>query len=271
MWDFTSPIKDWPDTSCIGKGGLSHWTGEVPIVMMKAASVSSSVVPHSLQPHGLQPTRLPCPWGFPGKDTGVGGHFLLQGIFPTQGSNLDLLHCRQILYHLSYEGSPLSRPSETIKLYFCFCRVEGNYMWHNATSVLCTVWLNECLHSLPTFLQRKQWFYFLAIRKSLFLGWLKFPGTPPQPWGQSHPHADAQDLGWCSSVAPPAQPKTSVFTIVGGQKQRELPPALGCLAPEVTYVTSTKACWPELATWPCIVAKLYFPYALRKRKMETRF
>ena len=56
-----------------------------------------SVVPNSLRPHGLQPTRLLCPWDFPGKSTGVGCHFLLQGIFPTQGSNLGLLHCRQIL------------------------------------------------------------------------------------------------------------------------------------------------------------------------------
>ena len=53
-------------------------------------------MPNSLRHHGLQPTRLLCPWDFPGKDTGVGCHFLLQGIFPTQGSNLGLLHCRQI-------------------------------------------------------------------------------------------------------------------------------------------------------------------------------
>ena len=42
---------------------------------------------------------------FPGKDTGVGCHFLLQGIFPTQGSNPGLLHCGQILYRLSYKGN----------------------------------------------------------------------------------------------------------------------------------------------------------------------
>ena len=40
-----------------------------------------------------------CPWDFTGNNTGVGCHFLLQGIFPTQGSNLHLLRCRQILYH----------------------------------------------------------------------------------------------------------------------------------------------------------------------------
>ena len=53
-----------------------------------------------LQRHELY--RVLCPWDSPGKNTGVGCHALLQGIFPTQGSNLGLLHCRQILYHLSY-------------------------------------------------------------------------------------------------------------------------------------------------------------------------
>ena len=45
-----------------------------------------------------------CPWNSPGKNTGVGCYFLLQGIFPTEGSNPGLLHCRQILYHLSHQG-----------------------------------------------------------------------------------------------------------------------------------------------------------------------
>ena len=58
---------------------------------------------------GLQATRLLCPWNSPGKNTGVGCHFLLQGIFSTQGSNPclpRLLNCRQILYPLSDLGSP---------------------------------------------------------------------------------------------------------------------------------------------------------------------
>ena len=49
--------------------------------------------------------RLLCPWEFPGKNIGVGSHSLLQGIFPTQGSNPSLLHCRQILYYLSRQGN----------------------------------------------------------------------------------------------------------------------------------------------------------------------
>ena len=60
-------------------------------------SVSYSVMFNSLRPHRLQPTRLLCPWNSPGKNTGVGSHSLLQGIFQTQGSNPGLLHCRQIL------------------------------------------------------------------------------------------------------------------------------------------------------------------------------
>ena len=72
---------------------------------------SRSVVSNSLWPHGLQPTRLLRPWDSPGKNTGVGCHFLLQGIFPTQGSNPGLPHCRQMLYHLSHQGSHLLLPT----------------------------------------------------------------------------------------------------------------------------------------------------------------
>ena len=72
-----------------------------------------SVVSDSLQPHGLRSTRLLCPWDSLDKNTGVGCHFLLQGIFPIQGFNQGLFHCRQVLYHLSYQGR-LYCPSITI-------------------------------------------------------------------------------------------------------------------------------------------------------------
>ena len=54
----------------------------------------------------LGPVRLLCPWNSPGQNAGVGSHFLLQGIFPTQGSDLGLQLHRQILYCLSHQGSP---------------------------------------------------------------------------------------------------------------------------------------------------------------------
>ena len=55
----------------------------------------------TLQPHRLYPAGLLCPWNSPGKNTGVGCHSLLQGIFLPQGWNLGLLHCRQIVCHLT--------------------------------------------------------------------------------------------------------------------------------------------------------------------------
>ena len=60
-------------------------------------------------------TRLLRPWDFLSKSTGVGCHFLLQGIFPTQGSNPGLPHCRQTLYGLSHQGSS----KYTLLRHFC--------------------------------------------------------------------------------------------------------------------------------------------------------
>ena len=67
----------------------------------KPLSESCSVVSDSLRPH-----RLYNPWNSPGQNTGVGSLSLLQGIFPTQGLNPGLLHCRRILYQLSHKGNP---------------------------------------------------------------------------------------------------------------------------------------------------------------------
>ena len=58
-----------------------------------------------LQPQRLQPARLLCPWDFPGKNTQVSCHFLLQGIFPTQGSNPHLLHWQVDSLPLRHPGS----------------------------------------------------------------------------------------------------------------------------------------------------------------------
>ena len=65
-------------------------------------TLSRSVVSNSLPPHRLQPTRLFWLWNSPGKNTGEGTHSLLQRIFSTQRLKLGLLHCRQVLYHLSH-------------------------------------------------------------------------------------------------------------------------------------------------------------------------
>ena len=84
-------------------------------------SESCSVVSNSLPPHGLY-----SPWNSPGQNTGVGRLSLLQGIFLTQGLNRSLLHYRQILYQLSYQGSPkvLEFDIKSEKIYFLKC-LEG--------------------------------------------------------------------------------------------------------------------------------------------------
>ena len=81
-----------------------------PTACLVLLCAGHSVVSDSLPPHGRQPTRFLCPWDSPGKNTGAGCHFLLQGIFQTQGSNLRLLCLLRwqvdslLLCHL---GSPL--------------------------------------------------------------------------------------------------------------------------------------------------------------------
>ena len=71
----------------------------------KVKSDSCSVMSDPLRPHGLQPIRFLFPWNSLGKNAGMGCHSFLKGIFLTQGLNLGLLHCRQILYCLSHQGS----------------------------------------------------------------------------------------------------------------------------------------------------------------------
>ena len=87
-------------------------TSEVPEIWMKWKKVtqtcrkwteSCSVVSNSLLLHGYSP------WNSLGQNTGAGSLSLLQGIFPTQGSNPGLLHCRWILYQLSHVGEVISK------------------------------------------------------------------------------------------------------------------------------------------------------------------
>ena len=76
----------------------------------------------SLQSYGLQPAWLLCPRDSPGKNTQVSCQFLLQGIFLTRGLNPGLLHCRQILYQLSHQGSFFKKSKEANKKYRKFFR-----------------------------------------------------------------------------------------------------------------------------------------------------
>ena len=85
-------------------------------VLAASVSVSHSVMSHSLRRYELSPARLLCPWDSPGKNAGVGCHALLQGIFPAQGWNPGLLHCREVLYCLSHQRSPRIKQLNTCYL-----------------------------------------------------------------------------------------------------------------------------------------------------------
>ena len=88
------------DTMGEGEVGV-NWESSIVTYTLKSESESHLVVSDSLRPHELY-----SPWNSPDQNNGVGSLSLLQGIFPTQGSNPGLPHCRRILYQLSHKGSP---------------------------------------------------------------------------------------------------------------------------------------------------------------------
>ena len=128
--------RSWGKTGRAERGGFLLQ----PRRQWESESVHCSVLSDCLRPHGLWPSRLRCPWDSPGKNTGVGCHFLLQGLFPTQVSNPSLPHCRQTLYCLSHQGSPgeydtaLNQRSESCRLEKRFEKCvhrggPGDFLW----------------------------------------------------------------------------------------------------------------------------------------------
>ena len=91
---------------CVWRGYPTEGTGGdrstgFPRPAVPEVKAKVSVVSDSSPPHGLY-----SPWNSPGQNTGLGSRSLPPGIFPTQGSNPSLPHCRQILYQQSHKGSP---------------------------------------------------------------------------------------------------------------------------------------------------------------------
>ena len=83
-----------PAPPALDTQSLNHWKRNCSHLLMS----------DSLRPHALWPTRLLCPWNFPGQNTGL-LPFPSPGDLPNPGSNPSLSNCRQILYHLSHQGS----------------------------------------------------------------------------------------------------------------------------------------------------------------------
>ena len=116
-------------------------------------SESHSVVSNSLRPHGLYSL-----WNSPDQNTGMGSCFLPQGIFPTQESNLGLLHCKWIVYQLSHQRGP--RILERVAYPFS----RGSSQPRNQTRVSCiasgffTSWVTR--EALTLFLYPHSFFFF---------------------------------------------------------------------------------------------------------------
>ena len=122
VWSLTNSLKcsSFPLHTPVSYSHSTHWKLKPWILppfhryqsisfhlMQLKVHVHASVVSDSLRLYGLYPTRLLCPWDSPGKNTGLGCHAILQGIFLTQGSNprlLHLLHFRQILHWATWEA-----------------------------------------------------------------------------------------------------------------------------------------------------------------------
>ena len=128
---------------------INSWTSEELMGQERKKVKSLSLVLLFATPWTVACTRLLRPWDFLGKSTGVCCHFLLQGIFPTQGLNPGLPHCRQTLYRLSHRGSRLVRSSlnhlgQTIESRGS----EDSSQWgHTMEKLLLTYWNNTQLKS----------------------------------------------------------------------------------------------------------------------------
>ena len=176
----------------------THWSGQTLLLEAGSAALESESERHSVMSHSLQPHGLYSPWNSPGQNIGVGGLSLLQGIFPIQGSNLGLLHCRWILYQLSHKGSP--GILEWVAYPFC----SGSFQPRNRTRVSCLTggfFTNRAI-------REAKWEKNERLRDGLILDWYRtwelspwvgtalcLDGSPPlYPWGLTWSQAFQS---WC--------------------------------------------------------------------------
>ena len=125
---------------------------------------SNESVSRSLSPVWLFVTPWTVPHS-PGKNTGVGCRFLLQGIFLTQGLNLGLLHCRWILYHLSHQGSPTS--GYEVKIFDRVISENKSFFCQNFDSL----WTDVKQKYGDTFMEDKEeWLCFFASQRRKTVG-----------------------------------------------------------------------------------------------------
>ena len=141
-----------------------------PHGLSSECALSHSAMSSSLWPHGLWPARLLCPWDSPGKNTGVGCHFLFQGIFSTQGSSLclwHLLHWQAGSLPLCHLGTPHTTLDLSQKVFcllpltvyyslvFLAMKIQSSGTHFRFSTALCH-WGSECFafHSMKKVIHR---------------------------------------------------------------------------------------------------------------------
>ena len=134
-------------------------------------------------------------WNSPGQNTGVGSLSLLQGIFPTQGSNPGLPHCRQILYQLSHRGSPLSKqPNTKGKM----LQEDKSYILHGDRDPLLFPPFYSHRPALNIYLQRNNKGPFSVFETSL-LSQIEGPNIVQFTSVQSHSHVQLFATPWTAA------------------------------------------------------------------------
>ena len=122
---------------------LSHWTTNCCCLVDKSRLTLCD-------PMDCNPARHLCPWDFPGKSTGVGGHFLLQGIFPTQGLSRSLLHWQVGCLPRSHEGNPWTTrgiPISSICIYLYYMHITI----YLSISIMCFIYFYLYLFECPKY------------------------------------------------------------------------------------------------------------------------
>ena len=147
-----------------GYHAKSDQSGKDEYCMKESERASCSVVSNSLQPHGPY-----SPWNSPGLNIGVGSLSLLQGIFPTQGSNPGLSYCRWILYQLSHKGSPI------IPEWVAYPFSRGSSWPRNWTRVCCII--HQILYDFTLYVEyRNEWTINTHRQKEQINGYQRWKG-----------------------------------------------------------------------------------------------
>ena len=113
-WDFSFYLSLYPKLSILIFELMIKLVNEFLTLKSQSETTTQNhfckcaVLSHSVVYNSTTPSTIACQaplWDSPAKNTGVGYHALLHGIFPTQGLNSGLPHCRRLLYRLSHQGS----------------------------------------------------------------------------------------------------------------------------------------------------------------------